>query len=70
MIVPACVWCTVSASLEPGAACVVCLAQAEVEDLDAAVGRYHHVRRLEIAMDDAGRVGARHAVGDLDGGKT
>ncbi len=39
--------------------------QAEVEDLGPALGRDHHVLRLEVAVDDALGVGGGEAVGDL-----
>jgi hypothetical protein len=41
------------------------LDEAEIEDLDEAVGRDHHVLGLEVAVDDARGVGLRQAVGDL-----
>jgi hypothetical protein len=41
------------------------LGQAEVEDLGPAFGRDHDVGALEIAMDDAPRVGACEAIGEL-----
>src|SRR5262245_51916080 len=42
------------------------LGEPEVEDLDAAVVGNHHVARLEIPVDDAGTMGGRETVGDLD----
>ena len=41
------------------------LGQAEVEDLDVAVPGHHHVLGLQVAVDDAGRVGLAEAVGNL-----
>ncbi len=41
------------------------LGEAEVEDLDGAVGPKLHVRRFQIAMDDALFVGCLQGVGDL-----
>jgi hypothetical protein len=41
------------------------LGQAEVEDLHHIRLRHHHVRRLEVAMNDAARVGMRDGIGDL-----
>ena len=46
------------------------LGEAEVEDLHLAVLGQHEVRRLDVAMDDAGVMGprqpARHLQGDVD----
>ena len=39
--------------------------QAEVEQLDVAVGPDHHVVRLDVAMDDLRRVRDREGFGDL-----
>ena len=39
--------------------------QAEVEDLDLARGRYLHVGRFQVAMDDALLVGLFETAGDL-----
>ena len=41
--------------------------KAEVENFDLSFLRHEHVRRLEIAMDDARRVRRGQAVRDLDG---
>src|ERR1039458_183165 len=41
--------------------------EAEVENLGPAVGGDHDVGGFEVAMRDAGRVRAGHAVGDLHG---
>ncbi len=43
------------------------LREAEVQDLGLAGGRHHDVRGLDVAVDDAGRVGDGQGVGDLDG---
>ena len=43
------------------------LGEAEVEDLHVAVARQHHVLGLEVAVDDAGGVGAGEPVGQLAG---
>ena len=43
------------------------LGEAEVEDLGRVVLGDHHVRGLEVAVDDAGGVGAGEGVGDLLG---
>jgi hypothetical protein len=43
------------------------LGEAEIEDLDHAFAADHHVRRLEVPMDDAGDVRARNRLGDGDG---
>ena len=40
--------------------------QAEVEELGVAVGRDHDVRRLDVAMDQAGGVGGVEAVEHLE----
>ncbi len=40
--------------------------EAEVEDLDGPVRRELHVRRFEIAVQDAARVRVLDGVGDLD----
>ncbi len=42
------------------------LGQAEVEQLDLAVGGEHHVGRLEIAVDDAAVVSRFEAPRDLE----
>jgi hypothetical protein len=46
--------------------------QAEIQNRGAAVGRHHHVRALDVTMDDAVHVRVREPVGDLhrvmDGG--
>ena len=44
---------------------MACLADAEVDDLRAAVFRQHDVPRLQIAVHDAGRVRDGQPVGDL-----
>ena len=41
------------------------LGQAEVQQLDPAVPRDHHVLRLEVAVDDPRGMGLREAFGDL-----
>ena len=41
------------------------LGEAEVEDLQQPVGSDHQVLRLQVAVDDAGAVGPRQAVGEL-----
>jgi hypothetical protein len=41
------------------------LGKAEVQHLHQAGGRDHHVRGLDVAVDDAGRVGRGEAAGDL-----
>jgi hypothetical protein len=41
------------------------LREAEVQDLDLAVGRHHHVGALEIAMDHAAAVRVRQRVSHL-----
>ena len=43
------------------------LREAEIEHFDDARVGDHHVARLEIAVDDAGRVGGGQRIGDLDG---
>ena len=43
------------------------LGQAEIEDLDAAIGADHDVGGLEIAVGDAGGVRGGHPVGNLHG---
>ena len=40
------------------------LGETEVEHLDAAVGRHHHVGRLQIAMRDAAIVRGGHGIGE------
>ena len=42
------------------------LGQSEVQDLQSAVLRHHHVGRLEIAVSDAGGMRLRDGVGQLD----
>ncbi len=42
--------------------------EAEVENLDEAAVGEHDVGRLEVAMEDAERVGGRETVGDLNAG--
>ena len=42
------------------------LRQPEVQDLGEAVLRDHHVLGLQVAVHDAGRVGFRKTLGDLD----
>ena len=39
----------------------------EIEDLHRSVAKDHHVRRLDVAMDDAVGVGGADAAGDLYG---
>jgi len=41
--------------------------EAEVEHLGPSVGGDHHVRRLEITVDDSGRVRVREHLGHLHG---
>ena len=41
------------------------LDDAEVQYLDDALGRDHHVRRLDVAMDDAALVRVREPLRDL-----
>ena len=41
----------------------------EVEDLDLAVGEQHHVGRLDVAVQDAPRVGVRDRIGDGSPGR-
>jgi hypothetical protein len=43
------------------------LGDAEVEDLDDALGRQHHVGRLDVTMNDAALVCMRESLGDLPG---
>ncbi len=40
-------------------------AEAEVQNLHATLGRHHDVRRLQIAMDDAGGMRLRQPIGEL-----
>ena len=40
------------------------LGQAEIQDLHGAVGKQHHVRRLEVAMHDAGMMRGAQAPHD------
>ena len=42
------------------------LGDAEVEQLDVALGRDEHVARLEVAMHDQVLVGVLHGVADLE----
>lgn len=42
------------------------LGQAEIGNLHQPLVRHHNVRRLEVPVDDTGRVGLGQAVGDLD----
>jgi hypothetical protein len=44
---------------------IACLGQPEVQDFDRAIGRHHHVGRLEVTVDDSGGVRARQPSPDL-----
>ena len=44
---------------------IECFREAEVQHLDRAVGPHLHVRRLQIAMDDAEVVRRFERIGDL-----
>ena len=44
---------------------VQCLGQTKVQDLDAAIGRDHHVGRLQISVDDSLVVGRFQRLGNL-----
>ncbi len=50
-----------------GNGCVVQPGEAEIEQLDVAVGTHHHVVRLDVAMNDLGGVRDGEGFGNLPG---